>query len=153
MSRVVVNLPQQVAARVREHKQAYVLTDEGRVAADNITLFPFADSASNTFTVRVVLPEGQFALYPGMFVKVAFVIGDAERLLIPTRAVLRRSEVTAVYVVANDGEVRLRQVRAGNTFDDRTEILAGLSAGERIALDPVRAGIHVKSQAVTNDEE
>jgi RND family efflux transporter MFP subunit len=151
--RVVVNLPQQVAARVREHKQAYVLTDEGRVAADNITLFPFADSASNTFTVRVVLPEGQFALYPGMFVKVAFVIGDAERLLIPTRAVLRRSEVTGVYVVANDGEVRLRQVRAGNTFDDRTEILAGLSAGERIALDPVRAGIHVKSQAVTNDEE
>jgi RND family efflux transporter MFP subunit len=151
--RVVVNLPQQVAAKVREHEEAHVLTDEGRVAADNITIFPFADSASNTFTVRVELPEGQFALYPGMFVKVAFVIGDAERLLIPTRALLRRSEVTGVYVVGSDGEVRLRQVRAGNTFDDRTEILAGLSAGERIALDPVRAGIYVKSQAVANDEE
>ncbi len=151
--RVVVNLPQQVAAKVREHKEAHVLTDEGRVAADSITIFPFADSASNTFTVRVELPAGQFALYPGMFVKVAFVIGDAERLLIPTRALLRRSEVTGVYVVSGDGEIRLRQVRAGNTFDDRTEILAGLSAGERIALDPVRAGIYVKSQAVANDEE
>jgi RND family efflux transporter MFP subunit len=151
--RVVVNLPQQVAARVREHRKAYVLTDEGRIAADTITIFPFADSASNTFTVRVELPDGQFALYPGMFVKVAFVIGDAERLLIPTRAVLRRSEVTGVYVVSADGGARLRQVRAGNTFDDRTEILAGLSAGERIALDPVRAGIYVKSQAVANDEE
>jgi RND family efflux transporter MFP subunit len=151
--RVVVNLPQQVAARVRDYRQAHVLTDEGRVGADNITIFPFADSASNTFTVRVELPAGQFALYPGMFVKVAFVIGDAERLLIPTRALLRRSEVTGAYIVSTDGKVRLRQVRAGNTFGDRTEILAGLSAGERIALDPVRAGIYVKSQAVANDEE
>ena len=151
--RVVVNLPQQVAAKVREHKQAWIFTDEGRVEADTITIFPFADSASNTFTARVELPQGQFGLYPGMFVKVAFVIGDAERLLVPTRALLRRSEVTGVYVVSEDGEVRLRQVRAGNTFDDLTEILAGLGEGERVALDPVRTGIYVKSQAVANDEE
>ena len=146
--RVVVNLPQQVAAKVREHKQAWILTEEGRVEATSITIFPFADSASNTFTARIELPQGQFALYPGMFVKVAFVIGDAERLLVPTRALLRRSEVTGIYVVSGDGDVRLRQVRAGNTFDDRTEILAGLAKGERVALDPVRAGIYVKSQAV-----
>ncbi|HSM32378.1 MAG TPA: efflux RND transporter periplasmic adaptor subunit [Woeseiaceae bacterium] len=151
--RVVVELPQQVAARVRDHKAAWILTDDGRVEAESVTIFPFADSASNTFTVRVELPDGQFALYPGMFVKVAFVVGDAEHLLVPTRALLRRSEVTGVYVVSADGDVRLRQVRAGNTFGDRTEILAGLSAGERVALDPVRAGIHVKSRAVANDEE
>lgn len=151
--RVVVNLPQQVAAKVREHETAYILTDKGRVEADSVTIFPFADSASNTFTVRVELPQGQFALYPGMFVKVAFVIGDAERLLVPSRALLRRSEVTGLYVVDRDGAVRLRQVRAGNTFGDRTEILAGLDAGERIALDTVRAGIYVKSRAVTNDEQ
>ena len=150
--RVVVQLPQQVAARVRDHKAASILTDEGRVEAESVTIFPFADSASNTFTVRVELPDGQFALYPGMFVKVAFVVGDAERLLVPTRALVRRSEVTGVYVVSDD-DVRLRQVRAGNTFGDRTEILAGLSAGERLALDPVRAGIYVKSRAVANDEK
>jgi RND family efflux transporter MFP subunit len=151
--RVVVELPQQVAARVRDHEKASILTDEGRVEAESVTIFPFADSASNTFTVRVELPDGQFDLYPGMFVKVAFIVGDAERLLVPTRALLRRSEVTGVYVVSGDGDVRLRQVRAGNTFDDRTEILAGLAEGERVALDPVRAGIYVKSQAVANDEK
>jgi RND family efflux transporter MFP subunit len=151
--RVVVNLPQEAAAKVREHQAAFILTDEGRVEAKKITIFPFAHSASNTFTVRIELPQGQFALYPGMFVKVAFVIGDAERLLVPTRALLRRSEVTGVYVVSEEGDVRLRQVRAGNTFDDRTEILAGLGEGERVALDTVRAGIYVKSQMVTSDEE
>jgi RND family efflux transporter MFP subunit len=151
--RVVVELPQQVTARVRDHKTASIITDEGRVDAASVTIFPFADSASNTFSVRVELPDGQFALYPGMFVKVAFIVGDAERLLVPTRALMRRSEVTGVYVVSDDGDVRLRQVRAGNTFGDRTEILAGLGAGERVALDPVRAGIYVKSRAVANDEE
>jgi len=150
--RVIVELPQQLATKVREHKTAYVLTDEGRVEADSITLFPFAHTASNTFTVRVNLPEGRFALYPGMFVKVAFVIGDAERLLVPTRALFRRSEVTGVYVLAANNELRLRQVRVGNEFGDRTEVLAGLSPGERIALDPVQAAIYIKSQAVARDE-
>ena len=151
--RVVTSLPQQVAAKVREHMAAAVLTDEGRVEATGITIFPFADPASNTFTVRVNLPEGQYQLYPGMFAKVAFVIGDAERLLVPTEALLRRSEVTGVYVVTADGSVRLRQVRVGNTFGDRTEVLAGLTEGERIALDPVAAGIYAKSKAVAHHGE
>ncbi len=151
--RVVTNLPQQVASRVREHMTAYVLTEEGRVEATDLTIFPFADSASNTFTVRVNLPEGQYRLYPGMFVKVAFVIGDAERLLVPTAALVRRSEVTGVYVVGDENKLRLRQVRVGNTFGDRTEVLAGLTEGERIALDPVAAGIYVNSRAVAEHGE
>ncbi len=151
--RVVTNLPQQVAAMVREHMSAGVLTEEGRVEATDITIFPFADPASNTFTVRVSLPDGQYRLYPGMFVKVAFVIGDAERLLVPAAALVRRSEVTGVYVVGDEDRVRLRQVRVGNRFGDRVEVLAGLAEGERIALDPVAAGIHVKSKAVANHGE
>lgn len=151
--RIVVDLPQQVAARVREHGMAFVLTGEGRVEATDVTLFPFAHSASNTFRVRLELPDGQFALYPGMFVKVAFVVGDAERLLVPTAALLRRSEVTGVYFVDDTGDVRLRQVRVGGAFGDRTEVLAGLRGGERIAADPVQAGIYVKSRVANNDEQ
>ena len=150
--RVVVDLPQQVAASVREHRKAFVLTGEGSIEATEVTIFPFADSASNTFRVRLELPEGQFALYPGMFVKVAFVVGEARRLLVPTSALLRRSEVTGVYVVDEQGQVRMRQVRVGGTYDSRTEVLAGLRAGERVAADPVKAGIYLKTRTVTIDE-
>ena len=150
--RVVVDLPQQVTASVREHRKAFVLTDEGRVEATEVTIFPFAHEASNTFRVRLELPEGQFALYPGMFVKVAFVVGEARRLLVPTSALMRRSEVTGVYLVDEQEQVRMRQVRVGGTFDDRTEVLAGLRAGERVAADPVKAGIYLKTRAVTTDE-
>lgn len=142
--RVVVDLPQSVAIEVRRNPAASLLTAEGRVEAEEITLFPIADPVTNTFRVRLKLPEGQYGLYPGMFVKAAFRIGEAERLLIPSSAVLHRSEVTAVYVIGENGP-RLRQVRTGQTFGDRTEILSGLSAGEQVALDPVRAGIAAKS--------
>lgn len=74
-----------------------------------------------------------------MFVKVGFVTGESPRLLVPKSAIVARSEVTAVYVVDADGRVSLRQVRTGGTFGDRLEVLAGLGAGERVALDPVAA--------------
>lgn len=150
--RVVVDLPQQVAALVRQNRKAVVLTAEGRVDADKVTIFPFAHSASNTFRARVELPQGQFGLYPGMFVKVAFVVGDAQRLLVPTVALMRRSEVTGVYVVDENDEIRMRQVRVGGTFGDRTEVLAGLQAGEYVASDPVQAGIYLKTMTAKHDE-
>jgi RND family efflux transporter MFP subunit len=143
--RVVTDLPQSVASEVRKNPLAFLVTAEGRVEAADITLFPIADPITNTFRVRLDLPEGQFGLYPGMFVKVAFRIGEAERLLVPTSSVLHRGEVTAVYVVSPDG-VRLRQVRTGQAFGERTEILAGVETGETVALDPVRAGILAKSR-------
>ena len=117
-----------------------------------VTIFPYANSASNTFRVRLDLPDGQFGLYPGMFVKVAFVIGKAHRLLVPTAALMRRSEVTGVYVIGEDNQLRMRQVRIGGTFDDRSEVLAGLHVGERVADDPVKAGIYLKTMTVRNDE-
>jgi RND family efflux transporter MFP subunit len=151
--RVVVDLPQQVAAAVREHRKAFVLPDEERVEAASVTLFPYAHSASNTFRVRIELPEGQFGLYPGMFVKVAFVVGTSDRLLVPTAALLRRSEVTGVYVSDDTSRLRMRQVRVGREFGDHTEVLAGLREGERVATDPVGAGIYVKTMSVQNDGE
>lgn len=150
--RVSVDVPQQVANAVRNTKRANILTDEGRITPIKLTMFPFADPGTNTFRVRLELPAGQFSLYPGMFVKVAFVVGEAERLLVPTAALLRRSEVTGLYVVGPNGAVRLRQVRTGNEFGLRTEVLAGLEVNELLAVDPLRAGIYVKSLADDNND-
>jgi multidrug efflux pump subunit AcrA (membrane-fusion protein) len=87
-----------------------------------------------------------------MFVKVAFVTGESRRLLLPTTALLRRSEVTGVYVVDDEQHVRMRQVRVGGTFDHRTEVLAGLREGERVAADPVDADIYLKNRVVTDHD-
>ena len=145
--RVTLDLPQQVSIKVRPDPRAVILTGEGPMKPEKITIFPVADPLTNTFRVRLELPEGQFGLYPGMFVKVAFQVGNAERLLVPTAALVRRSEVTGVYVIV-DGGIRLRQIRVGETVGDHVEVLAGLTASERVALDPVQAGIYAKRPAV-----
>ena len=38
-------------------------------------------------------------------------------------------------------------------FGERTEVLAGLRAGERVADDPVQAGIYLKTMSVQIDEK
>jgi hypothetical protein len=79
-----------------------------------------------------------------MFVKVAFVIGEEERLLLPVAAVVHRSEVTGVYVVKGE-TITFRQIRLGRQLEGgEVEVLAGLSAGEEVALAPIRAGVMLK---------
>jgi len=94
--------------------------------------------------VRVTIPANLKGVYPGMFVRAHFVVGKAKKLLIPSGAVLRRSEVVAVYVVDDNGKARLRQIRLGETSgENEVEVLVGLNPGESVALDPVRAGMAV----------
>jgi RND family efflux transporter MFP subunit len=147
--RVNVDVPQSMFDPIREIGKAFVYVGEQRIAAESLTFYPVADPVTNTFTVRVNLPDGSAELFPGMFVKVGFIVGEARRLLVPEGTVVRRSELTAVYVSEAD-RVSLRQVRLGRHYGDQIEILAGLSEGERVATDPVQAGIFLKEQSTTN---
>jgi len=145
--RVSVDLPQSVVEKVRNIRKAAIYVNGKRAEAKKITIFPEATAQSNTFKTRVDLPENATDLYPGMFVKVAFVIGESQRMLVPASALVERSEITGVYVVDDQGNTVLRQVRVGHRFDDRVEILAGLQVGEKIALDPIAAITHLKAVA------
>jgi len=147
--RVVVDVPQQFIGALREHQKATIFTPDGsQVPAATLRVFPYADASTHTFRVRAVLPRGRHGVFPGMLVKVAFMTGQREVLLIPGQALVRRSELTAVYVRdPRDGSLALRQIRAGRRFNDRIQVLAGLESGEQVALDPVAARIEYKEQS------
>jgi RND family efflux transporter MFP subunit len=142
--RVVANVPQDKIGAVRANRAATVEFPAlgRRVQPAAVTVKPGADVRTHTTQVRLDLPPNQPDVYPGMFARAHFVVGRAEKLLVPASAVFRRSELTAVYVVDDRGAVRLRQVRAGERVGEgEMEILAGLAPGERVALDPVKAGM------------
>lgn len=142
--RVVATVPSaQVPAIQAGAKARIEVPSLGRwVEVKGVTVVPSADPRTHTTQVRLDLPDNAKGLLPGVFARAHFVTGRAPRLMVPREAVLRRSEVTAVYVVGADGAPRLRQVRTGTAADEKSiEILAGLKAGEKVALDPVKAGM------------
>ncbi|MEJ2344916.1 MAG: efflux RND transporter periplasmic adaptor subunit [Gammaproteobacteria bacterium] len=148
--RATVALPQGLVQQVRANDKAFVVLPgppRKRLEADKLVVFPYADPVSHTFKVRVNLPQGISGLYPGMLIKVGFVTGTTRGLLIPAAAVVYRSEVTGVYVVSPKGRVALREIRLGRRYGDNQYIvLAGLQQGERVALDPIQAGVYLKKQ-------
>jgi len=142
--RAVANVPQtQVAAIQASGKARIEIPSLGRwIDVRELTVVPSADPRTHTTRVRLELPDDLRGVYPGVFARAHFTVGRAPRLLAPRAAVFQRSELTGVYVVDDKGVPRLRQVRLGTAGDESSvEVLAGLRPGERVALEPVKAGI------------
>jgi RND family efflux transporter MFP subunit len=141
--RVSATVPQTVAARLSKAAVVQVElpgTIAGRVAPQRAQVLPTVDPATHTVELRLDLPAGLAGVAPGQFARAWLPAGDGDgRLFVPASAVVRRAELTAVYVVAASGRPLLRQVRLGPIAGDSVEVLAGLSAGERVALDPQAA--------------
>lgn len=148
--RVTASVPQYRLRDMRGVKTARVEFPElGKwVDATAVQLLPTADAATHVSQVRVTLPAMADAV-PGMFARVHFVTGQAEKLTVPAVAVLHRGEVSAVYVQAADNRWSLRQLRLGEAVGQgEIEVLAGLAAGEKVVTEPVRAAIALKGSAV-----
>jgi RND family efflux transporter MFP subunit len=139
----LVNLPADVPANARRQTVAHV------------TVLPALDAATHSATVRVDLPAQPAGVLPGQFARVRFALkpGDKtstanqdgaaavnpRRVRVPRSAVVQRGELSAVYVVNAQGQAQLRQIRLGRSDGEQIEVLAGLSVGEKVALDPVAA--------------
>lgn len=118
----------------------------GLLQPTQVQVLPVVDAATHTGQLRLTVPPGLKGVAPGMFARVWLPAAaarpdgaGAERLSVPVRAVVRRSEMTGVYVLNAQGKPLLRQVRLGPVQGDRVEVLSGLSRGERIAVEPQAA--------------
>jgi RND family efflux transporter MFP subunit len=142
--RVSAAVPQSVLAAPPKQARVEFPTLAGDARgfdATQLQLLPTVDPQTHTVQLRITLPPGIEAR-PGLFARVwlpGAASGKAARLYVPGTAVVRRAELTGVYVVDTQGRAQLRQVRLGRTNGDRVEVLAGVSAGERVATDPQAA--------------
>jgi RND family efflux transporter MFP subunit len=121
---------------------------------------PAADAATHTVTLRAELPAATPALSPGQFARIWLQMPDAapatpamparagaaeapatgapaaaatpRSVWVPTQAVVRRAELTGLYVLDAQGRPLLRQVRLGRVSGDQVEVLTGLTTGERV---------------------
>ena len=127
-------------------------TFAGRVAA----ILPQAETSSRTLSVRIDLPNRSGRLRPGMFASVAFGGPAESALLVPSEAVIRTGRRTLVMVARPSGRFLPADVRVGRESGGRTEVLAGLSAGETVVasgqflLDSEASLSGVRSRPITS---
>ncbi len=148
--RVLASLPQYKLAELKKSARARIeLPESGRwIDVAKIEILPTVDPRSHTATARLYLPDNTEGVVPGAYARAHFTLGQAKKMTVPPAAILRRGEITAVYVLDDKGVARLRQVRLGEAVaGGELEVLAGLNAGERVSLTPQKTGIEAKAAA------
>lgn len=145
--RVTAFVPQTALMQLASGQPAKVelpaLPSERRwLTRPHVQVLPTYDANTHSAQVRIELPAGIDGLTPGMFARVWLPLRSTagQRLYVPATAVVRRAEMTGLYVIGQNGRPMLRQVRLGPSQDDLVEVLSGVASGERIALDPQAAG-------------
>ncbi|EER60207.1 efflux transporter, RND family, MFP subunit [Acidovorax delafieldii 2AN] len=146
--RVTAMVPQMAASALADAKalQAEIpglASERITVPAEQAQLLPTVDAATHTLQLRLALPGELKGVTPGMFARVwlpaSAGAAGAQSVRIPAAALVRRAEMTGVYVLSAEGRPLLRQVRVGRRDGDQIEVLSGLRQGDKVATAPQAA--------------
>lgn len=137
--RLVAELPARFVNQLQPRTQLRATLPDGQsLLLSQHQLFQFSDPKSHTFTLRALLPpQDKPQWHAGGWAKLALPLPPRPMIQIPETALLRQSELSAVYLKQGEGYV-LRQVRLGRHSAGQVEVLAGLRDGEQIATDAYR---------------
>jgi len=148
--RVTASVPQTVAAQLTTDQRPRLELPglpaaRAWVSPVGVQLLPTVDPGTHTVQLRADLPAGLGDVAPGMFARVWLALPAAQPgaaaapVSVATSAIVRRAEMTGLYVLDASARPVLRQVRLGPVRGDQVEVLSGLMPGERVVTDPQAA--------------
>jgi membrane fusion protein (multidrug efflux system) len=119
---------------------------EGTLQFRDVTV----DPSTGSFTLRIVVPNPDHLLLPGMFVRAVVTEGIAEKaILVPQQGVNRTPKGEPVAMVVDDtANVQQRLLTLDRAVGDQWLVASGLSAGDRVIVEggqKVRPGTAVKA--------
>lgn len=135
---VITMVPESEITQIKKGTEVNVtIKSTNKIVKGKVT--EVSTSAKNTggqYLVKVVLDKSEVKLLSGMFTSVQFPVtkSTSNNILIPTSALVKRGELTGVYVVSSSNTALLRWLRLGKTFGDKIQVLSGLNANEQFIL-------------------
>ncbi|ACM18846.1 efflux pump, RND family, membrane fusion lipoprotein [Geotalea daltonii FRC-32] len=148
--RLEVAAPESLLGKVKVGGRVPVSLDGVPAAKTGVVeeVVPAVDRATRTFIVKIALTDK--GLRSGSYGSANFQMGTRQGLLLVKKAVVTQGALTSVWVVGQDGIVRMRIVKTGKTVGDKVEILAGLAIGEAVVtagMEKVVEGARVEEKS------
>jgi membrane fusion protein (multidrug efflux system) len=116
---------------------------DGKLAFSEVSV----DPTTGSFALRVVVPNPDHILLPGMYVRALVGMGVRQHaLLVPQQGIARdpRGHTNAM-VVGKDGMVEVREVTVSQAIGDKWLVEDGLAAGDRVIVEGLQK-IHPGAQ-------
>ena len=121
---------------IKEGQEAEVelAYEPGRTFRGKVTyIYPFLESKTRTVKVRMVFPNPDMSLKPGMYANVKIKpLVSRDALVVPAQAVIRSGERNLVILDLGEGRFLPREIVLGAEAESVHEVINGLKEGERI---------------------
>ena len=130
--KVIVNVSESEYSKVHNGMKAAIRLDvfgDEEFTGTVHLIHPTIDASTRTFTVEITIDNADERVRPGMFARVILNFGEAERVVVPDRAVVKQSGSGNKYVyVLNpaDSTVSYNRVELGQRIDNTYEVLSGV---------------------------
>ena len=158
--RVFVAVPQYLGAVLSSNITATLTlpgAPEKPIKAQFLTMAGAVNAPTRTIVTELVVDEGQRALFPGTYVDVHLTAPGAPNLLIvPSQALLFRAEGMQVATLGEGDVIHLQNVTVGDNLGLDIQVLAGLTATDKIVASPslgLLEGQKVKVVQPTQNDE
>lgn len=137
--KIVINVTEAELPKVKRGMPATVTFDTygEELFNGNVTMVaPSVDPASRTFGAEITIKNSDGRILPGMFGRVQLSLGNARRVVVPDKAVVKQqgSGNHYVYVLKNDGTVSYNKVELGQRLGDSYELISGVEPGSEVVV-------------------
>lgn len=138
--KVYVDVPQYSSSAVKVGQTVAISIREfpgreftGKVARTSVSL----DATARTMKTEIHIANPGMALAPGMFGEVKFAVPRSKNIfLIPSSALVMRSEGPQVIVLDDSKKIAYKKVQLGDDLGKEVEIISGLTGQEKLVINP-----------------
>jgi cobalt-zinc-cadmium efflux system membrane fusion protein len=95
----------------------------------------FIDPVTRTVKVRVTVPNDSLKLKAEMFIQAEIPLSHVDGLIVPSKAIVLIGDSHYVFVEIEPNQYIRKKVRLGTQFLEKTEVVDGLYASEKIVFD------------------
>lgn len=137
--KIVVNITEGDLAKVKRGMPAIVTFDTygDEIFNGTVSLIsPTVDTASRSFSAEITVNNADGRILPGMFGRVQLSLGNARRVVVPDKAVVKQqgSANHYVYVYNPNGTVSYNKVELGQRLGDSYELISGVESGAQVVV-------------------